>query len=216
MPANRIPVSNVNEVISPGGIKYRPAGAILRASELKPWLDGQGFLEAAKRELERAQRDAGDIAAAARASGYAEGWAAGSKDAFGLVAQTKAAADAYYGQLEANLAHLVMEIISEVIDGLGRSEAIALAIRKALSRVETPPGTVILVSPGALDGVMERLKTMLGASDEGPAIAIGADESLGPDECRLVSAFCTIDLSLKCQLDLLAQSLCSAKIGLKA
>jgi flagellar biosynthesis/type III secretory pathway protein FliH len=165
--------------------------------------------------LEQARRDAEGIAAAERARGYAEGWAAGSKGAFDLVARTKAAADAYYGQLEANLAHLVMEIISEVIDGLGRNEAIALAIQKALSRVETPPGTVILVSPEALAGVTERLKAMLGAS-EGPAIAIGADDRLGPDECRLVSEFCAIDLSLKRQLDLLAQSLCSAKIGLKA
>jgi type III secretion system HrpE/YscL family protein len=215
MPANRIPVSNPSETISAGGDKYGPAGAVLRAGELKPWLDGQGFLEAAKRELEQARRNAEEIAAAERARGYAEGWAAGSKGAFDLIARTKAAADTYYGQLEANLAHLVMEIISEVIDGLDRSEAIALAIRKALSTVEIPPETVILVSPESLAGVMDKLKAVLGTSG-GPAIAVGADESLGAGECRLVCGFCTIDLSLKRQLDLLAQSLCSAKIGLKA
>jgi flagellar biosynthesis/type III secretory pathway protein FliH len=208
-------VSDLSEAISAGGAKRGPAGAILRAAELKPWLDGQGFLEAAKRELEQARRNAEESAAAERARGYAEGWAAGSKGAFDLVARTKAAADAYYGQLEANLAHLVMEIISEVIDGLGQTEAIALAIQKALSRVETPPDTAILVSPGALVGVMETLKAKLGTSGEGPAITIGADDGLGPDECRLVSTYSTIDLSLKRQLDLLAESLCSAKIGLK-
>jgi type III secretion system HrpE/YscL family protein len=215
MPANRIAVSNLNEVISAGGEKYGPAGVVLRAGELKHWLDGQGFLEAAKRELEQARRDAESIAAAERARGYAEGWAAGSKGAFDLVAQTKAAADAYYQQLEANLAHLVMEIISEVIDGLNKSEAIALAIRKALITLEMPADTAILVAPEALAGVIERLRAMLGTSD-GPAISVAADESLGADECRLVSAFSTIDLSLKRQLELLAQSLCSAKIGLKA
>jgi flagellar biosynthesis/type III secretory pathway protein FliH len=208
-------VSNLTEAISADRDKYGPAGAILRGSELKPWLDGQGFREAAKMELEQARRNAEDIAAAERARGYAEGWAAGSKGAFDLIARTKAAADAYYGQLEANLAHLVMEIISEVIGGLGRSEAIALAVRKALSTMETPPETMILVSPEALAGVMERLQAMLGTS-EGSTIAIGADDSLAADECRLVCGFCTIDLSLKRQLDLLAQSLSLAKIGLKA
>jgi type III secretion system HrpE/YscL family protein len=211
-----MPVSNLKEAFSAGGDKkYGPAGAVLRAGELKPWLDGQAFVEAAKQELEQARRDAESIAAAERARGYAEGWAEGSKGAFDLVARTKAAADAYYGQLETNLAHLVMEIISEVIDGLGRSEAIALAIRKALITLEMPPDATILVSPKALPGVMERLTAMLGTS-EGPAIAIGADDSLGADECRLVSAFCSIDLSLKRQLDLLAQSLCAARIGLRA
>jgi type III secretion protein L len=209
-------VRNLSEAISAGAPKHGPAGAVLQASELKPWLDGQGFLEAAKRELEQARRGAESIAAAERARGYAEGWAEGSKAAFDLVARTEAAAQAYYSQLESNLAHLVMEIISEVIDGLGRNEAIALAIQKALSQVETPPDTVIQVSPEALAGVMERLKAKLGTTDEGPAIAIGADDSLGPDECRLVSAFCTMDLSLKRQLELLAQSLCAGRIGLKA
>jgi type III secretion protein L len=209
-------VRNQSEPISAGAPKHGPAGAVLQAGELKPWLDGQAFLETARKELEQARRDAGSIAAAERARGYAEGWAEGSKAALELVARTEAAAGAYHSQLEANLAHLVMEIISEVIDGLGRSEAIALAIQKALSQVDTPPDTVIQVSPEALPGVMERLKAKLGTSGEGPAIAIAADDSLGPDECRLVSAFCTMDLSLKRQLDLLAQSLCAAKIGLKA
>jgi flagellar biosynthesis/type III secretory pathway protein FliH len=214
MSAHKVPVNNLSEIFSNDRLQHGPAGAILRAAEQQPWLEGQSYLEAAKRELGRARREAEDIAAAERARGYAEGWARGSKDVFDLVAQTKAAVDQYYAQLETNLGRLVMEIIAEVVDGLDKSEAIALAMKKALKTTELPAGAALLVSPGVLSGVTERLQGLLG-SIENSTIMIEAEGSLAEDECRLVSDFCTIDLSLKRQLDLLAESLCSVKIGIK-
>lgn len=114
--------------------------------------------------------------------------------------------------MEKNLAELVIEVINEVVEGLDKGEAVALAARKVLKEAGSRAETTLLVSPKILNDVKRRLQEFLGSGAR-PAIAVEPDASLSEDEARLVTEFAAVDLSLKRQLELLGQSLRSAHVG---
>lgn len=191
-----------------------PAGPVLRSEDLRLWLDAQGYLDAAKRVLDEARQRANELAAAERERGYTEGWEAGSKDLFALLAQTKLAIDAYHAQLEANLRELAIQVIREVIDGLDASDAVALAVRKALKTPSLGSEVTLYVAPEVLPHIGGKLEGQLTHSTPS-VITLREDAKLSPTDCRLVSEFCSIDLSIDRQLALLADSLRAANIGVR-
>lgn len=192
-----------------------PVGPILRAEDLQLWTEGKGYLAETKQVLDQAHQYVESLAAAERARGYSEGWEAGSKDLFEFMAQTKVAVDAYYAQLEANLRELAIQIIREVVDDLDASDAVAFAARKALKTPSLGAEVTLYVAPEVFPEIREKLEGHLNEA-AASVITLRDDPKLSPRGCKLVSDFCTIDVSIDKQLALLADSLRASNVGVRA
>ncbi len=197
-----------------GPAKASPLGPVVRSEDLQLWTDGEGYLAAAKRALDQARQQIEDAAAAARAKGYAEGWDAGSKHLFEFLAKTKAEVDAYHAQLEANLRELAVQVIKDVIGDLDAAEAAAAAVARALKTQELGAEVALHVAPELYRDVRLKLEKSL-SGVAASVITLREDPQLSPKGCKLVSDFCTVDVSIGNQLALLAESLRASNIGVR-
>jgi type III secretion protein L len=197
-----------------GPAKASPLGPVVRAEDLHLWTDAQGYLAEAKRALDQAHQQIESASAAARAKGYAEGWAAGSRDLFEFLAQTKVQVDDYHAQLEANLRALAVQVIKEVIGNLDAGDAIAAATARALQTQDLGAEVALHVAPEIYRDVRLKLEKWLNGVSAS-AITLREDPKLSPKGCKLVSNFCTVDVSIDNQLALLAESLRGTNIGVR-
>lgn len=197
-----------------GPAKASPLGPVVRSEDLHLWTDAQGYLAAAKRALDQAHQQIESAAAAARAKGYAEGWAAGSRDLFEFLAQTKVQVDAYHAQLEANLRELAVQVIKEVIDNLDAGDAIAAAAARALKTQDLGAEVALHVAPEIYRDVRVKLEKCLSGVATS-VITLREDPKLSPKGCKLVSEFCTVDVSIDNQLALLAETLRGTNMGVR-
>jgi type III secretion protein L len=197
-----------------GPTKASPLGPVIRLEELPVWTEGQGYLAAAKRVLEQAQQQVESAASAAQAKGYAEGFAAGSKDLFELLAQTKAQIDAYHAQLETNLRELAVEVIKEAVGNLDAGQAIAAATARALKTQDLGDEVALHIAPELYHDVRLKLEKCVSGAPTS-VITLREDPRLSPKGCKLVSEFCTVDVSIDNQLALLAESLRASNIGVR-
>ncbi len=195
-----------------GPAKASPLGPVVRSEELRLWTEGEGYLAATKRALDQAHQEIESATEAGRAKGYAEGWAVGSKDLFEFLAQTKAQADAYHAQLEANLRDLAVEVIKEVIDNLDVGDAVAAAASRALKTQDLGAEVALHIAPEIYRDVRVKLEKRLSGVTTS-VITLLEDPKLSPKGCKLVTSFCTVDVSIDNQLALLAESLRASNIG---
>lgn len=185
------------------GIPKAPTAKIIRAAEETAWRDGFTFLA----ETQRLQ-------AAERAKGFAEGHAAGAREASALVVETAAKVDRYLASLDGELAGLAFEIIRRVLQDFDDGELVARAARTALTELREAKAVVVQVHPSAEAAARRALADHLsGAEDAPPLIAIEADPRLDPRGCILSTEFAVIDASVEAQLAAIADAMQPAKRG---
>lgn len=194
--------------------RHSPAGAILRAENLEPWREGDSYRAEAARLLEEAKQEVASLQEEARLKGYSEGWDAGSKDLFDYIAKTKRAVDEYYQHLERTLTEIAIRLMKEILDDLDAGEVVAAAVRRALRTPNLGAEIVLNVAPEVLDDVRSRLEGRLLHSTSS-VVNLREDPQLSPTGCKLVSDFCTIDISIDRQLAILAESLRASNIGIR-
>lgn len=186
-----------NTPASPGPLPTSPTAKIVRAAEEAAWRDGFHLLAEAQR-----------VQAAERARGYAEGKAAGAKEASILVVETAARVDRYLASLESQLAGLTMEIMRRVLQDFDDAELAARAASTALADLREAKSITVHVHPTAEKEVRKTLADMLISLDDAPPpITIEADPKLSPSGCVLSTEFAVVDASVEAQLQAIAEAL---------
>lgn len=183
--------------LSPDQLPKSPTAKIVRAAEESAWRDGFHFLSETQR-----------IQVAERAKGYAEGKAAGARDAGVLVVETAARVDRYLASLESQLAGLTMEIMRRVLLNFSDAELAARAARTALADLREAKAVAIQVHPSTEKEVRKALADLLAGTDDAPpAITIETDPKLAPRGCVLSTEFAVIDASVETQLEAIAEAM---------
>jgi len=191
-----------------------PAGAILRFEDAQRWETGEAYAREAGFLLEDAKQRAATQLSEAREIGFSAGYAEGVREALALVLETKTATDDYRRHLQSDLTELVIELLKQVVGEMTPASAVAAAVGKALPALDLGSEVVLVVNPDAANEVSNYLSAHL----DGDAIAkvrFREDARLAPRQARIESNFGSIDLSLDRQLELLAESLRSANVGIE-
>lgn len=200
----------------PGGARIStrgPAGAILRYEDAPFWVDGKGYLEAAKAYVAEAKAASAEAAELEKQRGYHDGFKDGAKAAVELVAKTRTAVDEYYAKLSVTLTELVISILKDALGEIDASQIVALSVGKAVKGIDLSPDMTVLVTPGLINDVRSRLS----ASEDRDILSVlnfKEDARLPSNSCRIVSEFGTIDLSVDRQISILIESLRTAGVGI--
>jgi type III secretion protein L len=173
-----------------------PSARIIRAGEESAWRDGFLLLAEAQR-----------VQAAERAKGYAEGRAAGAKDASVLLLNTAEEVARYMATVEPQLARLALDIVRRVLGEFDDAELVARAARTALAEFREAKAVTIRVHPDAEQHVRNALFDIVMGDDTTPAVTIEADPRLDPRGCVLATDIAVIDASIEVQLAAIAEAM---------
>jgi type III secretion protein L len=173
-----------------------PSAKIIRAAEESAWRDGFQFLAEAQR-----------VQAAERAKGYAEGRAAGAKDASVLLLNTADEVARYMATVEPQLARLAFDIVRRVLGEFDDAELVARAARTALAEFREAKAVTIRVHPDAQQHVQNTLFDVFMGDDTTPAVTIEADPRLDPRGCVLATDIAVVDASIETQLAAIAEAM---------
>ena len=182
--------------MDPDTLPKAPSAKIIRAGEESAWRDGFQFLA----ETQRVQ-------AAERAKGYAEGRAAGAKDASVLLLNTADEVARYMAAVEPQLARLAFDIVRRVLGNFDDAELVARAARTALAEFREAKAVTIRVHPDAQQHVQTALFDVLIGDDAAPAITVEADPRLDPRGCVLATDIAVVEASIETQLAAIAEAM---------
>jgi type III secretion protein L len=180
-----------------------PGVRIIRAADEQTWRDGFQFLSEVHRVL-----------AAKRAQGYADGKAAGAKDASTLLAQTAADVDRYLASLEPELARLAFDIVRKVLGEFDDAELVTRATLTALGEFREARAVTIRVHPSAELHLRNSLfDLMSGAEDGTPVITVEVDSRLDERSCVLATDVAVVEASIETQLAAIAEAMQRPQAG---
>ncbi|BAU89956.1 nodulation protein RhcL [Methylorubrum populi] len=202
-PAQRISAPN-SPPVPP---RLRPAGPVVRASEIGIWSEAQAGLAASHRHALDTREWARDLVERERARAQAEGRAAGAEEAARLVAGTAARAVDHLAALERELPGLVHGLVAEIVGSFEPGDALVRSVRQAITRLRPESEASLRVAPGDLEAV----RAGLAGIDTG-LLRVEADPVLQPGESCLRSAIGSIELGLEAQLRALRAGL-AARAG---
>lgn len=188
----------------PDSEQGRPAGPVVRASELPIWRDAAAMLAAARTEAASLREDASAYRAAEAERGYGEGQArAASLLSSRLLELDQAAAVALAG-MERALPGLVCDLVAQMLGQVPACEGLRLAVRQALTRLRRGTTATVRVAPAdrpVLDAVL---------AEAGPAalgLAIETDPALVPGRCLLESGLGSAEIGLEAQIRVLRETM---------
>jgi type III secretion protein L len=173
-----------------------PGVKIVRAGEEGAWRDGFRYLDEAKR-----------VHAAERARGYAEGRAAGVKDAGILIAETAAKVDGYMATMEPQIAALAFDIVRRVLNDFDDAELVERAARTALAEFRDAHAIVIKVHPAFETHMRNALADMLPVDGTLVPVTIESDPKLDRRSCILATDFAVVEASIDIQLAAIAEAM---------
>ncbi len=192
-----------------GDLPKRPHARILRAAEASAWLNGYGFLDAARREA-RQLRDASRRAyELERARGYEEGKAQGSAEAARLVSEAAIKVDRYLGTIKGEVAILALDVVKRMLGEFDVSMLVAKAASHAVAQIRRAKYLKVRVHPNAAAMVQNELDALMRASDVALTVEISADDTLDPSACAVSTDIAVIDASIEAQLAAIAAALAS-------
>jgi type III secretion protein L len=210
----RLDLKSGSATVGAKGNASKPAGRIIRADEVRFWENGAAYLDEAKQALEETHKRIPLIIAEERAKGYREGYDSGAADVIELMARMKAEAENYYAGLGQEIVGLVTKLVSDIIGDTTPSEAVAATVLKAVRTLDLGSEFSLYVAPEVYDDVGKRLSKRLDEAAQSK-LQLRQDPKLSATDCRLVSEFGMVDLSIEKQLDILAASLRAAGVGVK-
>lgn len=185
------------------GLPVRPATNVLRATDLKRWLDGATALV-------RAEAEAAAIVAAAAAAyktererGYAEGREAAAIELARALARTHGGMEAALMDMEAALPALVTRIVEDILGTFDARELTRSALRRALERVRRGADAVLRVAPESVEIAQETL----GALGLSRTIRLEPDPALEAGRCVFESSLGKAELGIEAQLRVLRDTL---------
>jgi type III secretion protein L len=183
---------------------FRPLGPVVRADEAKTWFSAAAYLAEAQRLGDQITAEAREAMEEEHRRGFETGRLAGVEEAARLIAETKAAADKFAGQLRDDLIELVVQIVREILDEFEPEELAARTVAKALQRVRIGSGLTILTAPEEADALRQRLAVLLQGGD---LLRVEPDPRVAARRCVLWSEFGQVEVSVDTQLQHLAMAL---------
>ncbi|KAI95313.1 hypothetical protein T281_06225 [Rhodomicrobium udaipurense JA643] len=193
----------------------KPVGAILRADEMKTWEEGRAWLVSARRACRDVEETLPGILAEEKAKARHEGRDEGLRDAIALMAEMNAKAVGHYTRIREEFTSLVIRAAGEIIGELPPADAVSATVLKTLRTLDLGAEFALYVSPEVFDDVRDRLSRALDPTTKAK-LFLRQDPKFSATECRLVSEFGLVELSLDKQFDILAESLRAAGIGVEA
>lgn len=188
----------------PASPQGRPAGPVVRASELPVWHEAADMLAAARAESRLLREDAAVYRAAEGERGYEEGQARAASLLSSRLLELDQAAATALGGMETALPGLVCDLIVEMLGRLPPGEGLRLAVGHALTRLRRGTAATLRVAPAdrpVLDAVL---------AEAGPpalGLAIETDPALAPGRCLLESGLGSAELGLEAQIRVLRETI---------
>ncbi|MDR9750842.1 FliH/SctL family protein [Pseudomonas sp. SZMC_28357] len=182
----------------------RPTATILRAAEADAWIDGYGFLQAAREEAERVRQDSQQWLRAARDEGFAEARRHGDEQVIERLAQTAQQVDSYLAGIETALVDLALGVVREVLDQQEPAALLLSCTRKALLAFRQDQHLTLFVPTVEVAAVREQFDNEAPPS---PLLNVEADAQLAPGQARLSGPTGTVEVGLEAQLQNIRRSL---------
>ena len=182
---------------------------IVRREDSSAWLEGNAYLEKAKKRLEEAQREASKIKEQAWQQGYREGRLAGMQEIQLLISEAQDSVKSFQRNLERQAADLALAIARKAVGSVDISDAIVNGAAEALASFK-PDSDVALIVPAALqDKIRAKMAQIrLAAGDGGPRqVDVRSDAGLRGFQAFLVDESASVDLSMPAQLEAVENSL---------
>lgn len=191
---------------------FRPAGRVIRASDMTAWREGEGFIAAARAEAARIVAEAHAERERLIEEGRKEGERAGNAAITHRVADAAKRIDALLVRSEDWLASLVLETVESILGGEQRNEFMRSAATNALRQFRHARRLSVKVHPGALESFENSL-----AKDLDPAmralVITQPDPQLSPGRCVVASEFGIVEAGLDEQLAALRAGLAEQIAG---
>lgn len=179
----------------------RPPGRILRREDAQAWLDGYGFLSAARAEAQRLVSEAEQVQANAQAQGFEHGLREGREHLAASLAEQQARLQRWLAQAHSELADLALGITRQLVGELSGAERIAALARVALNDFAQGQALRVQVPPTELEHARQAL------NQAGLGLAVEVDDLLHAGQARLVGPLGSVELGLEAQLQQLRRAL---------
>lgn len=178
-----------------------PPGRILRREDAPAWLDGYGFLNAARAQAEHLVSQAGHVQANARAQGFEQGLREGREQLAAAMAEHQANLGRWLAQAQVEVADLALGIARQLVGELNGGERILALARTAINDFAHGQALRMQVAPTDLAHARQAL------SQAGLGLAVEADDLLRAGQARLVGPLGSVELTLEAQLQQLRRAL---------
>lgn len=191
----------------------RPAGRVLKAAQVRAWMDGFAFAEAQKAAMEEQHRTARKAYSDSYAQGYDDGRAEGATEAARLLHETTVKVDRYLATLEHELIDLSVDIVARVLGAFDTGDLVAHAARQAIADLRRAKYVKVSVNPQVVEAVRGQIAQLCADDGHELPIEIREDSDLVHDACIVSSDNVVIDASVHVQLEAIRRSLRKADEG---
>ncbi|EXJ15669.1 HrpE/YscL family type III secretion apparatus protein [Imhoffiella purpurea] len=193
--------------LKPDALKIAPEVRCLKSSDYRTLISARELLDAARRAAEALRAQAEEDYARERRRGYDEGLAEARMEMGVRMLETVERSVAYFGQIEHQVADLVMTSLRKILGEFDDTELTLRLVRQALQVVQSQPRVTIRVCPEQAAELQERLSRLIaGYTSLGTAV-ISADPRLERGGCILETEIGVVEASLDLQLMALDKAL---------
>lgn len=184
-----------------------PSTPVLRAAEVRAWLDAEALLVQARSDADALRRAAQDACDEERRRGYREGFEQarieGAERAIDAVGRTVD----YLAGVETEIVELVLGAVKKIFSDFDDTERVLIVARGALSVLRQQKQVTLRAAPAQASGLKERVDELLADFANVGFIDVVPDARLSGDECILESEIGSVEAGIESQIEALRRSL---------
>ena len=194
----------------PAAPGFKPAGPIVRATDIAVWDDAAAARAAAQNYLLRTARWARAAYQHEKQRGFTDGRKSGTTEAAALAASLAAQSETFLIEIEREMRHVVLALVENILGTIDTPEFIARAVRQAVTKFADSSVIRVRVAPDLVEPVRHAVQA-LGEFAGSQRVRVEADPGAEADSCILWTDTGNADVSLAAQVGALREGL-----GLKA
>lgn len=178
---------------------WRPSGKVVSDAQYQAWRDARELLKHANNHFESARQQA-------HKEGFETGESEGRQAILRVLIDTQARSNTYLGQLDREVAALVIALVERIIGETPAPERTLQAARQALSRLRKHKHIKMMVPPAEVERFREALADIPSPTGETAWFTVEADPHLAEGDCVIASELGYVRAGIDAQLENLRQT----------
>ena len=190
-----------------GSVHPDPTSPLLRAVEVRAWLDSQELLARAKSDAEEIRDSAQQTYDEYCRRGYADGLQRARLEEAERIVDVAGRTIDYLASLESEMVELVVTAMKKIFAEFDEYDRVLIVVRAALSALRKQKQMTLRAAPLQIAGIKKRLSDLLADHPNVEFIEVLPDERLSGDSCVLESEIGSVETSVDAQIEVLRKSL---------
>lgn len=197
-------------LLEKSAVSITPGSRVLKKDEHALIVEGQGIIDAARREAGLIRHQAESEAEVKRQEGFQKGQEEGKAAIAEQILTTMSQSAVYFSKVEAAMVDLVMRAVRHIIGEMNQREVAERIVRRALESTRNENQVTVRVSPNQADELKARINQIVQTFPKIQFLDIQSDSRLPEHGCVLETEIGVVDASLETQLKAIERALIRA------